>query len=69
LEIGVPSSLPCNEKDLAHPLHFAAMADCCENAELLLLNNADVKAVDSVGNTPMHIAVMNQSIEMVKLLE
>jgi len=45
------------------------MADCCENAELLLLNNADVKAVDSVGNTPMHIAVMNQSIEMVKLLE
>ena len=42
--------------------------DTCSMARVLLDNGADPHAVDSSGNTPLHVAVSNGLIQLIKLL-
>jgi len=50
------------------PLHFAAMTNLLEIAELLLVNHADVDATTRDDATPLHFAVQKGHFKMVKLL-
>ena len=44
------------------PLHLAAEEGYVEIVNLLLTNEADMNAVDENGNTPLHLAVLNEHI-------
>ena len=59
----------CNNKDQATPLHFAILANQLENTNILLRHGANPNSTDSYGNTPMHFAVANQNLRLVKTLE
>lgn len=69
LTIGISPNEPCNDTDRALPLHFSAISDCISNAELLLSKGANVTAVDCAGNSAMHLAVSNKSLEFIRLLD
>ena len=48
---------------------FAAMNDNYDGCKLLLLHKANPNLRDYHGNTPMHQAVRNNNLEIVKLLD
>ena len=59
----------CNTIDRASPLHFAVIAGNKSNMQILLKNGAAVNAKDNVGNTALHMAVAQQSLPMVRILD
>jgi ankyrin repeat protein len=69
LTLGVSANDLCNEVDKALPLHFAVIANCQSNVKLLMENGAKPNSQDCVGNTGLHLAVMQENLEMVALLE
>ncbi|WP_410542263.1 ankyrin repeat domain-containing protein [Wolbachia endosymbiont of Tetranychus urticae] len=50
------------------PLHFAAEGGYKTTAEALLSKGADANIESGYGNTPLHIAVLNGNLDMVKYL-
>ena len=49
-------------------LHVFIWADETENAILLIENGADVNAVGDMGETPLHVAVRKQNIQVIRAL-
>lgn len=47
----------CNYHDQATPLHFAVLAKNTNNMKMLMRYGASPNSKDSMGNTPMHMAV------------
>jgi ankyrin repeat protein/uncharacterized protein YegL len=52
----------------ATPLHIASYYNCIESAQKLLSLGADPNAIDIYGQTPMHHAVLQRNINMIKIL-
>lgn len=50
------------------PLHWAAAKNSTNVTQLLLDNNADVNATNTVGETPLHLAALNGHKELTELL-
>ena len=50
-------------------MHHAAEYNILEIAELLIENGADVNAKDEDGDTPLHVAVYRNSVEVKELLK
>jgi TolB-like protein/ankyrin repeat protein/class 3 adenylate cyclase len=50
------------------PLHVAALAGYLKGAELLLLNGAEIDAVDRNGYTPLRRSIDNRGLDMTELL-
>jgi ankyrin repeat protein len=50
------------------PLHIAALVGYLKGAELLLLNGAEIDAVDRYGNTPLRRSVDKRNFDMTELL-
>jgi ankyrin repeat protein len=48
------------------PLHLASMMGHLEIAQLLISYKADVNAIDTDGNTPIHFAAQNEYVDMVQ---
>lgn len=59
----------CNIHDQAAPLHFAVLGKSLANAKILLGAGANANQRDNNGNTPMHIAVANKDLPLVRLLD
>jgi len=53
----------------ATPLHFAISANKLRHARVLLKNGAKPNRKDIEGNTPMHHAVAQRSLPLVRLLD
>ena len=51
-------------------LHLCAnsSSNLVDNAKILIENGANVNAVDNMGSTPLHYAVGNENVDMVKFL-
>lgn len=49
-------------------LHLAAAFDCYQLVEHLICNGANIEALDSMGHTPLFIAVINKHLETAKAL-
>ena len=52
----------------ATPLHIAAYYNCVEAAQTLISLGADVNKGDKNGHTPLHMAIIQGNIEVIKLL-
>ena len=50
------------------PLHIAVASGCSEIAKFLIGKNADLNLTDELGRTPLHYAVFNDDIELVKAI-
>ena len=50
------------------PLHYAAFANACEVAEVLLQNGADVNAKAENGGTPLHYVALANACEVAEVL-
>lgn len=59
-------SAPVSDRKVT-PLHLCAMRDKLEAATLLLAEGASLKATDSLGCTPLHIAAMNGNSILLKV--
>lgn len=55
--------------DSAAPLHFASLSGAHHNAKVLLAEGASPSQRDGNGNTPMHLAVVNKNLNLVRLLD
>ena len=69
MENKVPPNVPWNKVDNANPLHFAVISNNEKLVELLLQKGSDPNHKDVQGNTPYHIASLEPSLEICKLLE
>jgi ankyrin repeat protein len=49
-------------------LHFAALTGSIGNALSLIQAGANLNSKDNIGNTPMHLAIMQENLELVKVL-
>jgi ankyrin repeat protein len=66
---GMPNLVYSRDYNGNTPLHWAAIFGQREIAEFLLVNKADINAVENLdGNTPLHYAVYYNRLEVVKYL-
>ena len=52
----------------ATPLHYAAANNAAETAQLLLTQEAEICAKDTLGRTPLHWAAWNNAAETAEVL-
>ncbi|KTC94753.1 ankyrin repeat-containing protein [Legionella geestiana] len=50
------------------PLHVAAWTGCTESAQFLLANGANPSCMSANGSTPLHLAIIQDAFDVVKLL-
>ena len=67
-KLGVEDVLAFQNKNLCTPLHLAAEAEHAEAVALLLEAGASANVPDKDGDTPVHIAVRNNSPGILKRL-
>lgn len=66
----IPRPVNINYSDAAEsPLHILAYGGILDECEELLRNpNQDINVLDKFGNTPLHLAIYYEHIEIVDLL-
>ena len=50
------------------PLHYCTFSDFSEAAEEILKHDADINAINSLGQTPVMLAILNRSYKTIELL-
>lgn len=58
-----------NNTNKATPLHMATLSHSVDNMKLLVKHGAAIESKNNEGNTPMHLAVQESSLEMVRWLD
>ncbi|CAF1239781.1 unnamed protein product, partial [Didymodactylos carnosus] len=65
---GVNGETPDEAKDLQTPLHLACTWGLEKVCQTLIDHHADINKKDAEGNTPLHVAIINQHVAIIKLL-